>query len=195
MITLHNVNPEFICEGYISLSKCLRVSDDRVVNNGRVYSASQLANLEIWYNVHDVQVVTSYIQEKIENEGSIAVIPLTNTGYVRNYCREYCFTNMQTDRKLRDIQSFLYHDKMKALQIGSVNEYKELKYAFAGGFTHANMIHSCKTLKGMSGADLCSSYPTVACAEKFPMGRGIFVGKSNLDKLHDCREKIIVLYV
>ena len=153
------------------------------------HSASQLANLEIWYNVHDVQVVTSYIQEKIENEGSIAVIPLTNTGYVRNYCREYCFTNMQTDRKLRDIQSFLYHDKMKALQIGSVNEYKELKYAFAGGFTHANMIHSCKTLKGMSGADLCSSYPTVACAEKFPMGRGIFVGKSNLDKLHELQRK------
>lgn len=153
------------------------------------HSASQLADPEIWYNVHDVQVVTSYIQEKIENEGNIAVIPLTNTGYVRNYCREYCFTNMSEDKKLREIQSYLYHDKMKALQIGSINEYKELKWGFAGGFTHANMIHSCKILEGMSGADLCSSYPTVCCAEKFPMGRGVFVGKSTIEKLHELQKK------
>lgn len=153
------------------------------------HSASQLADSEIWYNVHDVQVVTSYIQEKIENEGSIAVIPLTNTGYVRNYCREYCFTNMLKEPKLRDIQSYLYHDKMNALQIGSVNEYRELKCGFAGGFTHASMIHANKTIRGMSGADLCSSYPTEACSEKFPMGKGVFVGSSDIDTLHDLQKR------
>lgn len=155
------------------------------------HSASQLADSEIWYNVHDVQVVTSYIQEKIENEGSIAIIPLTNTGYVRNYCREYCFTNMIKEAKLRDIQSYLYHDMMKSLQLVSVNEYNEMKYGFAGGYTHASMLYANleEVLRGMKGADLCSSYPTAACAEPFPMGRGIFVGQSDINKLHELKEK------
>ena len=155
------------------------------------HSASQLADSEIWYNVHDVQVVTSYIQEKIENEGSIAIIPLTNTGYVRNYARECCFSGMEIEPKLRQIKSFLYHDMMRALQLVSVNEYNEQKEGFAGGYTHSSMLWANKEepLKGMKGADLCSSYPTACCAEKFPMGRGVFVGRSNIDKLHELRDK------
>ena len=65
------------------------------------HSGTGLTTEEIWYSVKDVQVVSSYIQEKIENEGGINNIPLTNTGYVRRYCREFCFTQFNSDPKMQ----------------------------------------------------------------------------------------------
>lgn len=50
-----------------------------------------LTNKEIEYCIGDVEVVTNYIKECIENDGDITRIPLTKTGYVRNYCRNNCF--------------------------------------------------------------------------------------------------------
>ena len=97
---------------------------------------TKLTDEEIWYNVHDNQVVTSFIQEKIENEGGIDKIPLTNTGYVRQYCREFCFTQMQKDAKLIKKLKARYHERMRSLQIVSECEYDQLHLAFGGGFTH-----------------------------------------------------------
>lgn len=56
------------------------------------HSKTPLSEKEIEYCVNDVKVVTSYIRECIENDGNITKIPLTKTGYVRNYCRNQCFT-------------------------------------------------------------------------------------------------------
>lgn len=50
-----------------------------------------LTDKEIGYCIGDVEVVTNYIKECIEKDGDISKIPLTKTGYVRNYCREHCF--------------------------------------------------------------------------------------------------------
>ena len=52
------------------------------------HSETPISKTETWYQVYDLQVVMSYIQEKIEQDGNITKIPLTNTGYVRNYCRD-----------------------------------------------------------------------------------------------------------
>lgn len=147
------------------------------------HSKTPLTEEEIWYSVHDVQVVTSYIQEKIENEGGINNIPLTNTGYVRRYCREFCFTQMEKDEKRRKKISALYHDRMKSLRIMSQCEYDQLHQAFAGGFTHAAPMHSTEILANVGSADLASSYPAVMVMKKFPMSRGTFVG--------DCTEEQI----
>lgn len=147
------------------------------------HSKTPLTEEEIWYSVHDVQVVTSYIQEKIENEGGINNIPLTNTGYVRRYCREFCFTQMEKDEKLRKKISARYHDRMKSLRIMSQCEYDQLHQAFAGGFTHAAPMHSTEILANVGSADLASSYPAVMVMKKFPMSRGTFVG--------DCSEEHI----
>lgn len=54
-----------------------------------------LSELEMEYCEYDIRVVNAYIAEKIQQDGSIARIPLTNTGYVREYCRKACFRAME----------------------------------------------------------------------------------------------------
>ncbi len=110
-------------------------------------SKTGLTQTEKWYSVHDVQVVTSYIQEKIEQDGGINEIPLTNTGYVRKYTRDYCFNQELQDAKLRKKSRARYKESMKSLVITSKCEYDQLHQAFAGGFTHANPFWSGKTIK------------------------------------------------
>ena len=59
------------------------------------------------YCENDIRVLMSYIQEKIEQDGDISKIPLTNTGYVRRYAREACFQELcevsQDDREFDTI--------------------------------------------------------------------------------------------
>ena len=55
------------------------------------HSSTPLTKDELDYCFNDVRVVMAYIREKIEQDGSIVDIPLTNTGYVRRYCRNECF--------------------------------------------------------------------------------------------------------
>ena len=144
------------------------------------HSRTGLTQQEIWYSARDVQVVCSFIQEKIENEGGINQIPLTNTGYVRRYCREYCFTQFTADEKLAKKFKARYHERMKSMVITSQCEYDQQHQAFAGGFTHASPSYSGILCENVGSADLASSYPAVMVMKKFPMGRGIFVGNGDV---------------
>ncbi|MBO7734986.1 MAG: hypothetical protein J6S67_20660 [Methanobrevibacter sp.] len=143
------------------------------------HSKTPLTDIEIWYNVHDTQVVCSYIQEKIENEGGIGNIPLTNTGYVRRYCRNACFTQDESDEKTIKKVRAKYHELMKSLQITSKCEYDQLKWAFAGGFTHAAPKWSGNVCQEVGSVDLASSYPAVMVMKKFPMSRSTFIGSGS----------------
>ena len=147
------------------------------------HNLTPLTEEEIWYSVHDVQVVTSYIQEKIEQEGDISKIPLTNTGYVRRYCRDFCFTQQQKEPALIRKLSARYHERMKSLIITSKGEYDSLHQAFAGGFTHAAPSWSGKTLENVDSYDLASSYPAVMVMKKFPIARGVFIGNCSIDSI------------
>ncbi len=140
------------------------------------HSKTGLTQEEIWYSVHDVQVVTSYIQEKLETEGDITTIPLTNTGYVRIYCRNFCFTQFSKDPKTAKKNSARYHERMNSLEITSACEYDQLHDGFAGGFTHTAPKYSGKTVYGPGSADEASAYPGEMVRKKFPMSRGTFVG-------------------
>ena len=146
-----------------------------------------LTQEEIWYSVHDVQVVTSYIQEKIENEGNITHIPLTNTGYVRRYCRDFCFTQQQREPAVVKKLSAHYHERMKSLIITSQGEYDSLHQAFAGGFTHAAPSWSGQVVENVDSYDLASSYPAVMVMKKFPIARGVFIGNCEIETI----EKLI----
>ena len=128
------------------------------------HSETPLTEKELGYCENDIRVLLSYIQEKIETDGDITKIPLTNTGYVRNYCRKACFKSWRK-----------YKTLMKNLEVAP-DEYGQLKRAFQGGFTHANAKYVGKVIEYVASFDLTSSYPTVMVLEKFPMSRGKHIG-------------------
>lgn len=139
-------------------------------------SITPLTDEEIAYCINDVRVVMSYIQEKIENEGGILNIPLTNTGYVRKYTRDYCTGKFIEDENQSRKQGFEYRSIMRALKISSEKEYTQLKSAFAGGFTHASPTKSRKLWQNVGSADLSSSYPYTMVSSYFPMSSSRFLG-------------------
>ena len=129
-----------------------------------------LTQEELKYCFNDVMVVMCYIMERIEIDGDITKIPLTKTGYVRNYCRNMCLYEGKSHKKGgKKFKS--YHDMIKSLSI-DVEEYKQLKRAFMGGFTHSNAINTDIVLNNVKSFDFTSSYPYCMISEMFPMSKG-----------------------
>ena len=118
---------------------------------------------ELGYCEKDIRVLLHYIQEKIETDGDITRIPLTNTGYVRNYCRKQCYKRWKPYRAIMDE---LVLDEQ---------EFSQLLRGFQGGYTHANPIYVQKVLKNVASYDFTSSYPAVMLLEKFPMSKARLV--------------------
>lgn len=112
---------------------------------------------ELLYCENDIRVLLCYIQEKIEQDGDITRIPLTNTGYVRNYCRKECYSRWKPYRRVIENLTL------------DPDEYSQLKRAFQGGFTHANAHYVGQVLENVGSHDFTSSYPAVMVLEKFPM--------------------------
>ena len=122
-------------------------------------SKTPISKEELKYCENDVLIVTSYIDEQINEFGNIEKIPLTQTGKVRRYVRKQCFQNKE------------YKYFIKELTIEKP-EYLLLKNAFAGGFTHCNAMYTNKICKNVTSYDFTSSYPTVLISEKYPMSKG-----------------------
>ena len=129
---------------------------------------------ELKYAIDDTRVVMSFIQEKIEQDGSIINIPLTNTGYVRNHIRNICLGDKFTSQK--------YHQLMNSLTIQSPEEYEQNKRALMGGFTHASILHANKTLDNVGSADRTSAYLLEEVAQYYPMSRAKLIDTSNMTK-------------
>lgn len=135
-------------------------------------STTPLTEQELGYCENDIRIVIAYIQEKIEQDGDILKIPLTNTGYVRRYCRSACNRRYKRYRQL-----------MNELTLDA-DEYRQLKRAFAGGFTHASAKYSGLVLTRIGSFDFTSSYPAVMLLEKFPMSKAKIIDSiGSLDEL------------
>ena len=149
------------------------------------HSKTPLTSKELNYCINDVKVVMSYIQEKIEFDGDITQIPLTNTGYVRNYCRKECFYEGidESDSESRKRVQMNYRAIMKSLQIQNETEYQQMHRAFMGGFTHASALYSGKLMYNVGSGDLTSSYPFAMVAQYFPMTKGEYIGTVDDNKL------------
>ena len=144
-----------------------------------------LTDKESGYVLNDGLVVMAYIQEQIEShDNNITKIPLTKTGEVRKYCRNMCLYNGGGSHK-KSGRSFLkYHYFIKHLTIQSINEYKQLKRAFSGGFTHANPLVVGKVQRNVASYDFTSSYPAVMLSEKYPMTNGKLVTITNKEQFY-----------
>src|SRR5699024_1069564 len=106
--------------------------------------------------------------EKIENEHGLTNLPITKTGYVRQFCKKNCLYLPNT-HKINKIYFRRIHD----LTISNMNEFNLLQRAFAGGFTHANAYYTGELLENVASYDFTSSYPYVMISEMFPMSRGV----------------------
>lgn len=128
---------------------------------------------EMQYCINDVLVVSAYIKECIETERNISRIPLTATGYCRRYVRHNCLYS--GGKKGKQAQFNKYHDQMLTMKIQSVEEYEQLKRAFAGGFTHAAARYSGQVIENADSIDFTSSYPYALLSEQYPMSSGKLV--------------------
>lgn len=155
----------------LNVFKCNKMVGDLDYDKIR-HSETELTEKEIGYCVGDVQTVVAYIAERIIEDGGIAYIPLTNTGYVRQYTRKKC------------MKTYGYRKMISKLTIDP-DEYIQLKRAFSGGFTHANLNYSNEIMYNVTSYDFTSSYPTVMIAEKFPMSKGKKVKVNSLKEFYD----------
>lgn len=147
------------------------------------HSKTPLTDTEYMYCILDVKVVMCYIQEKIEQDGNITKIPMTKTGYVRQYCRNMCFYEKGVSHK-KSFKKLRYRELMQSMTL-SPDEYRQLKRAFQGGFTHANPFYSGKTLENVSSDDFTSSYPFCMIAEKFPMSSSKLIELKSKDEFEE----------
>lgn len=118
-----------------------------------------LTEEELGYCENDIRVLVDYIAEKIEQDGDVTKIPMTNTGYVRNLCRKSCYSRWKKYRSLMD-----------ALTI-TPDEFSQLRRAFMGGHVHANAHYVQQVLQNVGSYDINSSYPAVMLYERFPMSK------------------------
>ena len=128
---------------------------------------------EIRYCINDVLILNAYLQELLLTERFISYVPITATGFCRRYARKMCLYG--TDKSKRMAQFNKYHDLMQTLKITGVEEYKQLKRAFSGGFTHCSSYWSGVELDSskygfIDSVDFTSSYPFVCLSSPdFPM--------------------------
>lgn len=136
------------------------------------HSNTPLTDKEKQYCINDVMVVMCFIQERIEEDGDITKIPLTNTGYVRKYCRNICLYGGNKSHKKTGNTYLKYRRMMSNLTLDK-ETYLQSKRAFQGGFVHANIWKVNKILKNIWSFDEVSAYPAMLVAKMYPMGKAV----------------------
>lgn len=151
------------------------------------HTKTPLTENEILYCVNDVRVLVAYIESKINTDGGINKIPYTKTGYVRRFCRNYCYSG---DRK----EKLNFREYMAEMSIDEPEEYRQLKRAFQGGFTHANPFKAGEVWENVASFDFTSSYPAVMVAEKFPCSKSQKIEKVFTQETAEDFEKYLKSY-
>lgn len=132
---------------------------------------TRLTQIEMGYCERDCLVVYEGIKKYKAKYGSVFNIPLTQTGTIR-----------------RVVKQRLLHDKKYQSYIRSLvptsHMYSILSQkVFAGGYTHANRLHSGRTINAfyinqddiyIQHLDFASSYPTVMCCMKYPSSQWVY---------------------
>lgn len=122
-----------------------------------------LTEKEMGYCEYDILCMFHGLYVYRSKYGTIENIPLTQTGEVRRVVR-----NMYK-------KDSNYHRKMTDLLPRDATEYKFLRSAFSGGYTHANYLFAKRVIKNVKSKDISSSYPFVMISEMFPMSKWFFI--------------------
>lgn len=144
---------------------------------------TKMSEKELTYLLNDTLVVMAYIKELEEKEKSLIYIPLTSTGFVRNYCRKHTISVKE---------NYKYRGLIKRLKLRK-ETYLSLCQAFMGGFTHASSFWSNGLCKDVYSYDLTSSYPTALISEKYPMSSGYTISVNNEEELERLMKGYCVL--
>lgn len=116
---------------------------------------TELSDYELSYSAVDVLGLADAINKKLKDD-TIATIPLTSTGYVRRTYRNAMRKNPAN------------YDKWQSTRFDA-DTYRQAKFAYRGGNTHANRRFSDKIVRDVFSYDLQSSYPYVMMAEYVPV--------------------------
>lgn len=149
-------------------------------------SKTILSDEEFEYCYNDIKIVEYYIAEEIEYNKDISRIPLTQTGYVRNFIRKDVLKDKIATKVIYDCK------------IKDVREYDLLKKSFQGGFTHANAVYVKDVLKNVHSIDFTSSYPTVMISEKFPISCIAVIDEVITEEVYDSfvnDDKLIISFI
>lgn len=139
---------------------------------------TEITDEEMDYCINDIRVVQHLIFDKILQDGNIVKIPLTKTGYCRNFLKRKCLYGDNKSHKGATAGQFMRYTRlMRALTIDGNKEYRLLRDAYGGGFTHSNPKKTRKRIKERSGSiDYTSDYPFHMVAyPRYPMSKGEFV--------------------
>ena len=148
------------------------------------HTKTPLTETELKYCENDILVILAYIDEQLAQYQDITKIPLTNTGRVRSYVKNNCYYDNTNHRKSNKGKYIRYRKIMSDLTL-DIKTYSQLKTAFMGGFTHSNPHLTGITLNDVGSIDLTSSYPSVMCAEMYPMSRPKELNPKSYDELKE----------
>lgn len=154
---------------------------------------TELTLEEIGYCKSDIEIVNAYINEQITQYSDITKIPMTNTGRVRTFVRNNCYYTSTNHRKTNKGKYTRYRKIMNDLTL-EPDDYKQLKRAFMGGFTHANANYVGKTLNNVTSIDFTSSYPASMLAEKYPMSRPFKVEPKSVKEFEELCSRYAMVF-
>lgn len=134
------------------------------------HSETELTEAELGYCENDIVVVVNYIAKEISLAGGIHLLEMTNTGRVRTRIKNALLYGGEKNRRKASAGTYQRARELMDSLTMDVETYTQCKNTFQGGFTHSNPNLTQAVIENVSSYDLTSSYPTVMCAEKFPMG-------------------------
>lgn len=174
--------------------------------------ATPFTEKEKGYVIYDTTVLAAYIKEEGtftnnvtgQKKFSIAKIPLTQTGKIRQFVKKvfradgftlYDLYNAGALPHTKPFNSFRDFVEGRAKEIAcklekemqpsgsqlkiKPDEYYMLTKAYTGGFTHSNPNHTGEIVKNVQSWDFTSSYPTRIVSNKFAMSNGAKIKVSN----------------
>ena len=140
-----------------------------------------LTDKEMKYCENDCLVIYELIKKFLAEYKYLRNIPLTKTGILRKKTKKALAKKADFGLRCKELNRF------------DPELYNALVKAFAGGYTHANVIYSEQIIENVYSFDESSAYPFVMCCEKvFPKTAFTKSKVKYIDDLDD--NKVYVLH-